>query len=52
MAIEDPETSIRDAVPPGETRHIRYPIGETYLGEKLELPITVINGNTTVRGCF
>lgn len=44
MAIEDPQKSIRDAVPPGEKRHIRNPISETYLGDTLELPITVING--------
>lgn len=36
--------SIRDAVPRGEKRHLRYPISETYLGDTLELPVTVING--------
>jgi len=44
MTTENPEKSIRDAVPPGEKRHIRYPISETYLGDTLKLPVTVING--------
>lgn len=32
-------------VEPGETRHIRYEIGETYLGDPVEIPITIINGH-------
>jgi hypothetical protein len=31
-------------VDPGEKRHIDYPVGETYLGRPVELPITIING--------
>ena len=31
-------------VAPGEKRHIRYRVGETYLGDPIEMPVTVING--------
>ncbi|MUV60413.1 succinylglutamate desuccinylase/aspartoacylase family protein [Halobacterium sp. CBA1126] len=31
-------------VPPGEKRHLRYEIGETYLGDPVEMPVTVVNG--------
>ena len=31
-------------VDPGEKRRIRYEVGETYLGDPIEIPITVING--------
>ena len=31
-------------VSPGEKRQIRYEVGETYLGDTLEVPITIING--------
>jgi hypothetical protein len=31
-------------VPPGEKRHLRYEISETYLGDPVEVPVTVING--------
>ena len=31
-------------VEPGETRHIRSEVSETYLGDPVELPITVVNG--------
>lgn len=31
-------------VDPGEKRRIRYEVGETYLGDPIEVPITVING--------
>ncbi|WP_255152433.1 succinylglutamate desuccinylase/aspartoacylase family protein [Halorarius halobius] len=31
-------------VDPGETKHIQYEVGETYLGRPVELPVTVING--------
>ena len=31
-------------VDPGEKRHIDYPIGETYLGKPIEIPVTIING--------
>lgn len=31
-------------VDPGEKRQIRYEVGETYLGDSIEIPITIING--------
>ncbi|MFB6131701.1 MAG: succinylglutamate desuccinylase/aspartoacylase family protein [Salinigranum sp.] len=31
-------------VEPGEARHFRYEISETYLGDPVEMPVTVING--------
>jgi predicted deacylase len=31
-------------VRPGEKRHVRYEIGETYLGDPVEIPVTIING--------
>jgi predicted deacylase len=32
-------------VPPGEKRHVRYEISETYLGDPIEVPVTVVNGS-------
>jgi hypothetical protein len=29
----------------GEKRHPRYEVGETYLGDPVEVPVTVINGD-------
>ncbi|MFC7204178.1 succinylglutamate desuccinylase/aspartoacylase family protein [Haloferax namakaokahaiae] len=41
----EPEPFRYDAeVPPGETRHVRYEISETYLGDPVEIPVTIING--------
>ncbi|AHG03282.1 succinylglutamate desuccinylase/aspartoacylase [Halobacterium sp. DL1] len=41
-----PEPFRYDAeVDPGEKRHIRYEIGETYLGDPVEMPVTVVNGD-------
>lgn len=41
----DPEPFRYDAeVDPGEKRQIRYEIGETYLGDPIEMPVTIING--------
>jgi len=31
-------------VEPGEKRHLRHEVGETYLGDAVEIPVTVING--------
>ena len=31
-------------VDPGKKRHVDYPIGETYLGKPVEIPVTIING--------
>lgn len=45
MSVDGLEPFGYDAeVKPGETRHIRYEIGETYLGDPVEIPVTVING--------
>lgn len=45
MAVSDREVIDPDeSVPPGEKRHLRYPVGETYLGDPIEIPVTIING--------
>jgi predicted deacylase len=48
-AIDVPEASrpfrYDGKVPPGEKRHFRYEISETYLGDPVEVPVTVINGS-------
>ncbi len=31
-------------VDPGDTRHVRCEISETYLGDPIEIPVTIING--------
>ena len=31
-------------VPPGEVRHLRYEVSETYLGDPVDVPVTVVNG--------
>ena len=31
-------------IAPGEKRHLRHEVGETYLGDPVEIPVTVING--------
>lgn len=31
-------------VPPGETQHLRYEVSETYLGDPVDIPVTVVNG--------
>ncbi|MFC7204253.1 succinylglutamate desuccinylase/aspartoacylase family protein [Haloferax namakaokahaiae] len=31
-------------VRPGEKRHIMYEVGESYLGDPIEIPVTIING--------
>ena len=32
-------------VPPGKKRQFRYPVSETYLGDSVGIPVTVINGD-------
>jgi predicted deacylase len=32
-------------VPPGETERFRHPVSETYLGDPVRIPVTVINGS-------
>ena len=45
MAIETPRPFRFDAVvEPGEKRQFRYEVGETYLGDPVALPVTVVNG--------
>ena len=34
-----------DEVQKGEVRHLRYGVSETYLGDPVEIPVTVINGD-------
>jgi hypothetical protein len=29
----------------GEKRQLRYEVGETYLGDPVEIPVTIINGD-------
>ena len=43
MSIQQPFRCDAE-VEPGETRHIRYEISETYMGDPVEIPVTVING--------
>ncbi|SDQ54863.1 hypothetical protein SAMN05216278_1929 [Halopelagius longus] len=31
-------------VPPGEKRHLRYEVSETYLGDPVEIPVAILNG--------
>ncbi|MDS0293231.1 succinylglutamate desuccinylase/aspartoacylase family protein [Halogeometricum luteum] len=43
--MSDPKPFRYDTeVPPGEKRHLRYEISETYLGDPVEVPVTVVNG--------
>jgi hypothetical protein len=40
----DPFTFSGGIVDPGETANLRYTISETYLGEPVRIPVTIING--------
>lgn len=46
MSDQDPEAFIFDGgqVEPGETAEFRFPVSETYLGDPVRIPVTVING--------
>ena len=44
MADVEPFTFSGGIVEPGETANVRYTISETYLGEPIRLPVTIING--------
>jgi predicted deacylase len=45
MSDTDPKPFRYDAeVQPEEKRHIRYEVSETYLGDPVEIPVTIING--------
>ena len=37
-------TDLEQLVEPGEKRHLRYPVGESYLGDPVEVPVTIIDG--------
>jgi predicted deacylase len=37
-------TYCEETVEPGETRNVRYPISETYFGDPIRIPVTIING--------
>ncbi len=52
-SLSEPEPFQYDAeVEPGEKRHLRYEIGETSLGDAIEIPITVINGEYDGKTAF
>lgn len=45
MTDDEPEPFRYDTdIEPGEKRHLRYEVGETYLGDPVEIPVTIING--------
>lgn len=44
MSEGDPFTFSGGIVEPGETANIRYTISETYLGDPVRVPVTVVNG--------
>ncbi len=37
---------------PGETQHFKYSISETYLGDTIRIPVSVINGSKSGPTCF
>ena len=39
-------------VAPGETQNIRYGISETYLGDPIRIPVTIVNGEADGPTCF
>ena len=44
MADADPFTFDGGRVDPGDTQNIRYTVTETYLGDPVRIPVTIING--------
>ena len=44
MASADAFTFSGGVVEPGETANVRYTISETYLGEPVRVPVTIVNG--------
>ncbi|TQQ79762.1 succinylglutamate desuccinylase/aspartoacylase family protein [Halonotius terrestris] len=44
MATPEPFTFQGGRVDPGETQNLRYTITETYLGDPVRMPVTIING--------
>jgi len=47
MSDEQPEPFTFDGgrVEPGEIEQLRYPVSETYLGDPVRIPVTIINGS-------
>lgn len=39
-------------VDPGETVHLRYAVSQTYLGDPVRIPVTIINGEEPGPTCF
>ena len=39
-------------VDPGEKTHVRYEVSETYLGDPIEIPVTIINGERPGPTCY
>jgi predicted deacylase len=44
MADADPFTFDGGRVDPGETQNVRYTVTETYLGDPVRIPVTIVNG--------
>jgi hypothetical protein len=44
MAAAEPFTYQGGRVDPGETQNLRYTVTETYLGDPVRMPVTVVNG--------
>ncbi|MFC6835332.1 succinylglutamate desuccinylase/aspartoacylase family protein [Halomarina ordinaria] len=44
MAAPDAFTYNGGTVAPGETQNLRYSVSETYLGDPVRIPVTVVNG--------
>ncbi|MDG5776037.1 succinylglutamate desuccinylase/aspartoacylase family protein [Haloarculaceae archaeon H-GB2-1] len=44
MASPEPFTYDGGRVDPGETQNLRYTVTETYLGDPVRMPVTIING--------
>lgn len=44
MAVGEPFTYDGGRVDPGETLNISYTVSETYLGDPVKLPVTIVNG--------
>jgi len=45
MTAAEPFTYNGGRVDPGETQNVRYAVTETYLGDPVRLPVTIVNGD-------
>ncbi len=45
MDEADPFTYDGGRVDPGETQNVRYTVSETYMGDPVRLPVTIVNGD-------